>query len=154
MFNTSFVATTNVNYSHIWHSLLLLAEHSWFKCILTFVRCLIYRTGNSLLCTVYAGNILSTASCRWVCIFRAYISDAMFILSSTSGYSTTFVLDLVLPKYKHGIGNIGPEYKYSAATRSTASMVWSVNKFSYFLLSTRLSYFRVKLQQRENCQEL
>ena len=36
----------------------------------------------------------------------------------TSGYSTTYVLDLVLPKYKHGIGNIGPEYKYSAATLS------------------------------------
>ena len=58
-----------------------------------------------------------------VFLFSAHISDANFSASSTSGYSTTYVLDLVLPKYKVGVGNLRTEYKYSRHSHSGRSDV-------------------------------
>ena len=64
-----------------------------------------------------------------VFLFSAHISDANFSASSTSGYSTTYVLDLVLPKYKVGVGNLRTEYKYSRHSHSAhlVSLLYTVH---------------------------
>ena len=42
----------------------------------------------------------------------------MFILRQHQVQYISGTVPTGAAKYKHGIGNIGPEYKYSAATRS------------------------------------
>ena len=59
-----------------------------------------------------------TARMPRVFIFGAQISDANFILRQHQVQYISGTVPTGAAKYKHGIGNIGPEYKYSAATRS------------------------------------